>query len=63
MYRSFTNLRMCRKNRDQGGTDDSRRLSVERLFVKREAVLKENILDRSEASCGRREPDPQDIFP
>ena len=28
---------MCRKNRDQGGTDDSWRLSDERLFVKRES--------------------------
>ena len=53
---------MTRDHRDQGGTDDLRRLSVERLFVKRETIIQENILDRSEASCGRREPDPQDIF-
>lgn len=26
------------------------------------AVVPENVLDRSDASCGRREHDPQDIF-
>ena len=52
----------CRKNRDQGGTDDSRRLSDERRCCPMNAVILENILDRSEASCGRRGRDPQYIF-
>ena len=47
-------LALTRDHRDQGDTDDSRRLS--------DAVVPENVSDRSDASRGRREHDPQDIF-
>ena len=53
---------MTRSYRGLRGTDDSRRLSEERLFVKRETILYNKILNLSKTIRGRREPNPPNIF-